>query len=84
MTYGPSAEQAAPGMLSLTASSTLAEIKAAYDDNVRIVYETRGDPGQARDFWVRSVELYRRIGVPHMVQKVQGWIDGLEKMGGDS
>ncbi|HUU18144.1 MAG TPA: hypothetical protein VMW72_13420 [Sedimentisphaerales bacterium] len=32
--------------------------------------------GKAKDYWEKSVRLYKRIGMPQMVEKVQGWITG--------
>jgi len=46
--------------------------------NLGAIYETRGDGKRAREYWIKSRDLYARIGVPHMVRKVQGWIDKLD------
>jgi len=46
--------------------------------NLGSVYGERGDIGTAREYWEKAVALYERIGMPHMVEKVQGWIDGLK------
>ena len=43
-----------------------------------LVYKQRGDISRAREYWEKSVELFKKIGMPHMVEKVQGWIDGVE------
>jgi hypothetical protein len=32
---------------------------------------------RAREYWIRSRDLYAEIGMPHKVQQVQGWIDEL-------
>jgi hypothetical protein len=29
--------------------------------------------------WTKARDLFARIGMPHIVAKVQGWIDGLPK-----
>ena len=49
--------------------------------NLGIVRRTRGDFDGARANWVKSRDLYARLGAPHMVEKVQGWIDGLPPAG---
>ncbi len=68
---------------SLEISEKLGLLEGTASDygNLGVVYETRGDLAKARDFWRRSVELYQRIGMPQMVQKVQGWIDELDQGG---
>ena len=47
-------------------------------DNLGGVFEDRGDASAACGFWTKSRELYARIGIPHEVERVQGWLDGLE------
>lgn len=47
--------------------------------NLGLVYEQRGDTARAREYWTRAVGLFEQIGMPHMVTKVRGWIDGLPK-----
>ena len=49
--------------------------------NLGILAKTRGDLDAARGYWRRSVDLFAEIGVPHMVERVQGWIDGLDAGG---
>ena len=41
------------------------------------VYGKRGDLRAARENWTSSRDLYARIGMPHMVEKVQSALDGL-------
>jgi len=45
--------------------------------NLGPICKQRGDVPEARRLWQQAVELCRRIGMPHMVAKVQGWIDAL-------
>ena len=45
--------------------------------NLGSVYKQRGDLDAAREYGTRSRDLYARIGIPHMVEKVQSWLDGL-------
>ncbi len=52
---------------------------AAEYSNLGSVYEKRGDIGKAREYWEKALGLYKKIGMPHMVEKVEGWIEGIEK-----
>ena len=45
--------------------------------NLGLIYQTRGELKQAREVWTKSRDLYAQIGMPHMVDKVQGCLDGL-------
>jgi len=36
-------------------------------------------PARRRRYWEKAVGLYKQIGIPHMVEKVQGWLEELEK-----
>jgi len=45
--------------------------------NLGNVYEKRGDNDKARQYWEKAVELYKRIGIQHEVEKVEGWIEGI-------
>ena len=45
--------------------------------NLGLIFEQRGDGNGARRLWTQARDLYARIGMPHMVDKVQGWLDGL-------
>ena len=45
--------------------------------NLGVIYEVRGDLDEARDLWIKSRDLFQKIGIPHMVSKVEGWLDGL-------
>jgi tetratricopeptide (TPR) repeat protein len=49
--------------------------------NLGTVYEQRGDLGAAREYGTRSRDLFARIGMPHMVEEVQSWLDGLPGKG---
>ena len=46
--------------------------------NLGILADTRGDLAAARAFWVQARDLYAEIGMPHMVEKVQESLDGLD------
>jgi len=45
--------------------------------NLGSIAKQHGDMTEARRLWTQSRDLYARIGMPHMVKKVQGWLDGL-------
>lgn len=34
---------------------------------------------KAREYWLKVVDLFKKIGMPQMVEEVQGWVDGLGK-----
>ena len=42
--------------------------------NLGVIHRTRGDLDQARELWIKSRDLYDRIGMPHMVDEVGGWL----------
>jgi len=42
--------------------------------NLGGVYVERGDNDKARQYWEQAVELYKRIGMLHMVEKIEKWI----------
>ena len=39
----------------------------------------RGNMAGARAFWVQARDLFAEIGMPHMVEQLQGWIDSLDE-----
>ena len=47
--------------------------------NLGSVYKERGDIGKAKEYWEKALELYKKIGMPHMVEKVEGLIEGIGK-----
>ena len=48
--------------------------RAGYETDV---YEMRGDLKEALTLWTRARDLYEKIGMPHMVAKMQNWLDEL-------
>jgi len=46
--------------------------------NLGSIQEQRGDVKSARELWTMSRGLFAKIGMPHEVKNVQGWIDGLK------
>lgn len=46
--------------------------------NLGLLYGKRGDVEKARQLWAKARELFRRIGMPHMVEKMQRWIKGID------
>ena len=45
--------------------------------NLGAIAEARGHLAEARRLWTQSGDLFARIGMPHMVELVQSWLDGL-------
>jgi len=41
------------------------------------IAKVRGDIGRARELWTQARDLFAKIGVPHQVETVKGWLDGL-------
>ena len=52
---------------------------ARHSANLGVIFERRGNISEARVCWEKAVELYKKIGMPHMVEKVQGWIEGIDR-----
>ena len=46
--------------------------------NLGSVYKQRGDIGKSREYWEKALGLYKKIGIPREVEKVQGWIEGID------
>jgi tetratricopeptide (TPR) repeat protein len=42
--------------------------------NLGSVYKQRGDIGKAREYWEKTLALYKKIGIQNKVEEVQGWI----------
>ncbi len=53
------------------------EFQADNLGNLGAIAETRGDSTEARRLWVEARDLFAKIGMPQMVERVQGWIDSL-------
>ena len=51
---------------------------AADYGNLGRLEHARGNMAGARAFWGQARDLYAEIGMPHMVEKLQGWIDSLD------
>jgi tetratricopeptide (TPR) repeat protein len=49
--------------------------------NLGSIAGLRGDPHQARELWSKARDLYAKIGMPHMVKRVQGWLDAMPPEG---
>ena len=45
--------------------------------NLGLIARGRGDIGRARELWAQARDLFAKIGMPHQVETVQGWLDGL-------
>ena len=53
-------------------------LAAAYG-NLGIVYKTRGDLGQAEAMYKKALALFYEIGASARAQKVQQWLEALNK-----
>ena len=53
------------------------EVMANQYGNLGLIYLGRGDLEAARQHWTEARDLFERAQMPHMVKKVQGWIDKL-------
>ena len=47
--------------------------------NLGLVAKQRGNLAGARELWTKARDLYAKIGMPHMIKQVQGWLDALPK-----
>ena len=56
---------------------------AADYGNLGLVFQARGEPDEARKLWTKARDLYAEIGIPHMVERVQGGLDDLPDAGED-
>ena len=45
--------------------------------NLGGIHKLRGNLEEARGLWTQARDLYEKIGMPHMVAKVQNWLDEL-------
>ena len=55
------------------------EEEAMVTGNLGLIYEQLGDTRKAKEYWEKALGLFKKIGMPHMVEKVEGWIEGLSK-----
>jgi len=46
--------------------------------NLGAIYERRSNIGKAIEYCEKAVELYKRIGMPHEVEEVERWIEGID------
>jgi hypothetical protein len=47
--------------------------------NLGVIYEMRGDAIKARQFVEKARDLFKKIGMPHMVKKTDESLKGLDK-----
>ena len=45
--------------------------------NLGRICEDRGQVKEAWQLWTKARDIYAKIGMPHRVKEVQGWLDGL-------
>ena len=72
------AEQMYRKSLEIDRELGLREGMANQYSNLGSVCERRGDLTGARENWIQARDLFEKIGMPHMVQQVQGWLDTLD------
>jgi len=46
--------------------------------NLGLIYKQRGDIDKAREYWEKTLELFKKIGMMPEVEKVEGWIEGID------
>jgi len=46
--------------------------------NLGLLYKQRGNIGKAKEYWEKALELFKKIGMPRDVDKVEGWIEGID------
>jgi len=46
--------------------------------NLGNLAELQGKMAEARELWTQSRDLFNQVGMPHMVEKMQGWLDELD------
>jgi tetratricopeptide (TPR) repeat protein len=52
---------------------------AAHYSNLGLVNIEIGDKQNAKEYWLKALDLYEQVGIPHMIEKVQNWLDELEE-----
>ncbi len=73
------AEEVLKKSLQIGEKLALQEVTANSYGNLGAIYEQRGDVPKAREYWEKALEIFKKIGMPHMVKKIEGWIEGLNK-----
>ncbi len=51
--------------------------------NLGSVCEQRGEIDKAKEFWTKARDIFAKIGAAHMADKLQGWLDELDKKPSD-
>lgn len=46
--------------------------------NLGLIYKQRGDIVKAKEYWEKALGLFKRIGIPHKVERLEGWIEGID------
>lgn len=47
---------------------------AANYSNLGSLFEKKDDTASAREYWQKARQLYTEIGMPHMAERVEGWL----------
>lgn len=66
--------------LAITEELGIKETSANQYVNLGLLYETLGELDKTRESWQKSVALYQQVSMPHMVKKVESWIDELDEV----
>ena len=59
--------------------------KLLYNEEVAKMYSdigakcnASGDTEKAKKYWLNALDLYKQIGIPHKIEKLQSWLDSLD------
>ncbi len=64
--------------LEITEAAGMKETSANQYGNLGTLEQRRGNLDAVRAHWEKALALFQEIGMPHRVEKVQGWLDGLD------
>ena len=69
------AEEAFKKSLEISETRGMLKLTANQYCNLGAIYERRGDNDKARRYWEKALGLYKKIGMPHKVEKVEGFLE---------
>ncbi len=66
---------------SLKINEKLGQLEGIANDygNIGTVYKHKGNFKKAREYWKKALKLYKNVSMKPEIEKVQGWIDELDK-----
>ena len=47
--------------------------------NLGVLHELRGNSGKAKEYWEKARDLFKKIGMPNEVKKVEGLIEKINE-----